>query len=976
MKDSKVKKSARYFALCVFFCAIFVFALQAQTQVDSAAVRQVDSLLQVSSALTDQRNFDQAIDISAVAEKLALEKFGRESAAYARCCTNHGVICREKREYNESEKWFLEALSIREKIDGKLHPEYFKTTAHLTNLYYYMRYYEKAEELYLEAATILEKTTGKNHPDYASNRFGLGLTYYEMGDYERAEPLFLQAKAAMEKLGENEDATSDYSTCLNDLATLYSDLGNDEKAESLYREAIANIEKTGGKENEEYPASLNNLGTVYLDRGKYAKAEALFLEAKAIFEKTEGKESPNYVISLFNLATCYLQTGDYAKAEPLHIEAKAGLERLVGNQHPYYATGLHDLATVYYGMGDYKKAESLYREAVTIREKSLGKAHPDYASILNSLANVYVATGENKKAESLYVECALANQALLAKAARHLSELELGRYMDQFSESQDQTLSFARLSDSPKIIATCFDNTVFSKGFLRQSAGLLRQMAQSNLATANNFQRLKTYQRRLAAQYTQPIAERDSALVAQLESQANDLEKELARTVAGWGQAIQQVKWQEVQAALRPGEAAIEFVSYRFYQNKQTDTTFYAALVLLPGTDAPQFIPLFEEREIANLFKSKGARKSEYVNTLYRSAAQTTGGQKSLYQAIWQPLETTLTDVKTVYFSPDGLLHRINFDAITDQQGKSLSARYNLVQLGSTRQLVVPQALASGPNTSAQLYGGIQYDATPRVAVTTAPDANDLVVRGGSAPLSTSLDWGGEPDSTLRGDSWVYLPSTEAEINNAANIMKANGITSTLLKGADATEESFKKIGTNGLSPRVLHVATHGFFFPDPASSPTGGGREGADEKVFKVSENPMIRSGLVLAGGNHAWKTGNSLRPDLEDGILTAYEISQMNLSNTELVVLSACETGLGDLVGNEGVYGLQRAFKIAGARYLIMSLWQVPDVQTQELMTLFYENWLAKKMAIPDALRAAQQAMQAKYEHPFFWAGFVLVE
>jgi CHAT domain-containing protein len=136
-----------------------------------------------------------------------------------------------------------------------------------------------------------------------------------------------------------------------------------------------------------------------------------------------------------------------------------------------------------------------------------------------------------------------------------------------------------------------------------------------------------------------------------------------------------------------------------------------------------------------------------------------------------------------------------------------------------------------------------------------------------------------------------------------------------------------------------------------------------------------MIRSGLVLAGGNHAWKTGKSLRPDLEDGILTAYEISQMNLANTELVVLSACETGLGDLVGNEGVYGLQRAFKIAGAQHVIMSLWQVPDVQTQELMTAFYINWLSQKMPIPEAFAAAQKVMREKYEHPFFWAGFVLV-
>jgi CHAT domain-containing protein len=137
-----------------------------------------------------------------------------------------------------------------------------------------------------------------------------------------------------------------------------------------------------------------------------------------------------------------------------------------------------------------------------------------------------------------------------------------------------------------------------------------------------------------------------------------------------------------------------------------------------------------------------------------------------------------------------------------------------------------------------------------------------------------------------------------------------------------------------------------------------------------------MIRSGLILAGGNYAWNTGKPYREDMEDGILTAYEISQMNLSSTELVVLSACETGLGDIQGNEGVYGLQRAFKIAGAKYLIMSLWQVPDYQTQELMTTFYSKWLEGRMAIPEAFRAAQKEMREKYRNPYFWAGFVLVE
>jgi len=196
-----------------------------------------------------------------------------------------------------------------------------------------------------------------------------------------------------------------------------------------------------------------------------------------------------------------------------------------------------------------------------------------------------------------------------------------------------------------------------------------------------------------------------------------------------------------------------------------------------------------------------------------------------------------------------------------------------------------------------------------------------------------------------------------------------------LKKGYDGTEEAFKNIGANNASsPRILHIATHGYFFPDPKEN-NSKTVFGDDEPVFKLSDHPMLRSGLIMAGGSNTWK-GEKTLEGREDGVLTAYEISQMNLSNTELVVLSACETGLGTIQGNEGVYGLQRAFKIAGAKYLIMSLWQVPDKQTSLLMTTFYKKWLENKMNISDAFHAAQKELRDIGLDPYQWAGFVLVE
>ncbi len=300
----------------------------------------------------------------------------------------------------------------------------------------------------------------------------------------------------------------------------------------------------------------------------------------------------------------------------------------------------------------------------------------------------------------------------------------------------------------------------------------------------------------------------------------------------------------------------------------------------------------------------------------------------------------------------------------------TLADRYQFVELGSTRQLVVPQQVAAPEGTGeALLFGGIQYemDSTAITATNADLNAREFFIRGAS-DFSIS-------DSTLRGGAWQYLKWSEKEIATLEPILAAGGLKPSVRKGYAATEESFKTIGASKTSPRVLHLATHGFFFPD-ARGEQRAARLGVAEPVFKTSDNPMLRAGLILAGGNYAWKTGKPLRPGMDDGILTAYEISQMNLSGTELVVLSACETGLGDIRGNEGVYGLQRAFKIAGAKYLLMSLWQVSDRETAEFMAAFYQNWLEKKLPIPEAFRATQREMRERFVNPFLWAGFVLVE
>jgi len=1173
----------------LFLMPVFGFS---QSPVDSAAVAgRVDSLIQASRALTGKKEYDKALEVNATGETLAIERFGRESAAYGSCCFNRGRVNHFKKNYQEAEKWYLESKSIREKTLGKEHPDYEKSLnnlrilyremgAHekaeplylearairekilgkehpdyasilnsLGNLYHEMGAYEKAEPPYLEAKAIREKTLGKEHPDYASILNNLGVLYREMGAYEKAESLHLEAKAIREKtlgkehldyasslndlgglyltMGAYEKAEpfyleakaitektigkehSDYAMILDNLGTLYKQMGAYEKAEPLSLEARAITEKTLGKEHPDYASSLNNLGNLYYEMGAYEKAEPLHLEAKAIRGKNLGKEHPDYASSLINLGMLYTKTGAYEKAEPLYLEAKAIKEKTIGKEHPDYASSLNSMGVLYHKMGAYEKAEPFYLESRAIREKNLGKEHPDYVSSLNNLGVLYTEMGAYEKAEPLHLEAkaitektigkehsdyakSLGNlgslyftmgayekaeplflearaileinlgkehpdyaaslhnigslyrdmgayekaeplfleakaireknlgkehpdyamsllalfklyetqnrvtdfepllkdyaelrQSLLSKSATFLSERELAAYAASFQQDGNRlfALLYARLAKNKptsKFPQWCFDHVLFQKGFLLGISSRLNTLASFSPASQELNLRLKSYRRRLAAQYAKPIAERKN--VPELEEKANTLEKEFARTVAGYAEAMRQVHWQEVQQNLKAGEAAIEFVHFPH----ATDSILYAALLLRPGDPAPHFIPLFDKRQLDTLlFHPKDKDAKYYLQDLY--AADRADGLAPLWSLVWKPIEPYLISpsvgggrgevVKTVYLSPSGDLHRINFAAISPEEGKTLAEQYRLVPMNSTRYLVTeapPEATSSAPK-DAVLFGDIHYD----LDTAAVRKANAAI---GAVAQDTT---GGKLQWAARGlfeatDSWAALKGSKPEIDSIGITLAQTGFRVVAREGDAATEEAFKQIGQNGPSPRILHVSTHGYFFPDPETKVSRRTGMGDETIPFKASDHPMIRSGLILAGANYAWKTGRPA-PQSEDGILTAYEVAQMNLQNTELVVLSACETGLGDIKSSEGVYGLQRAFKIAGAKYLLMSLWQVPEEATTLLMTRFYHNWLDEKMPMREALEAAQtwlRGYRTVYDNPYFWAGFVLVE
>jgi len=904
---------------------------------------------------------------------------GKYHPDYAKAVSNLGQLYSAAGRFQEAEPLLLESAEIRKNTLGADHPLYAQTVLNLGNLYDDLALFEKAEQCFLSGVSIMKNALGEDHPDYGTALNNLGAFYLNSERPAEAEKFLLKSRSIQESaMGPESPGLADV---MSNLGYLYSLSGRFAEAEKLLLRVVQIRAKYADYEPFSYLNGMGNLAMVYMNTGRFKESEQLYLQMISLLDSMPYVEPKMQATTWQNLAAVYVESGQYAEAEKWFLKAnKVWIENKI-QSHRSYLSGIADMGLNYAAMGKYSEAEALYLEAKNLTWSRCGKRCSQMPTVLMNMQILYWKSGRLAEAVKTIRESSAYLSEWMGAAPLQFSETEMRHFANRFQVDICRHLSFTETfpKADPELPGICYNDILFHKGYLLHSAARLRKHCTADTAVLKVTNKIQLIQKGLAREYAKAQNERQD--LSHLEQEAVALEKVLLREVPGYGQALQQVAWPDVQARLHSGEAAIEFVHYRYYQPYSTNSVRYAALVLRPGAKMPAFIPLFDEKQLDSLMHTEGERKADYVSKLYtvaeRGATPLEKPQKTLYELLWMPLEKELAGINRIYFSPAGLLHRLNLGAIPVESESTLADRYQLVELGSTRQLVAPytEGFPAKPEGDALLFGGIRFDSdsTAIAQANAGLAAGALVSRG--APTNF------QPDPGLRGTTWNYLKWTEKEVDALVPILKTAGLNTTVRKGHAATEEAFKSIGTVKPSPRILHVATHGFFFPDLRSESADDTKNAAagltgNEPVFKTSEHPMIRSGLLLAGANKAWSSGKPASEKMDDGILTAYEISQMNLSGTELVILSACETGLGDISGNEGVFGLQRAFKIAGAKYLIMSLWQVPDFQTQELMVTFYRHWLEQKKAIPEAFRIAQQEMRDKYQNPYFWAGFVLVE
>jgi len=813
------------------------------------------------------------------------------------------------------------SLKMLEEALGPDHPRTGMTLNNLAEVYRLMGVFAKAEPLYQRALQIDERALGPDHPDTALVLNNIAMLHQSMGDYAKAEPLLQRALKTYEKaLGPDHPKVG---TTFNNLAELYRSIGDYAKAAPLSKRALDIYERALGPDHPEVGVIVNNLAMLHHLEGHYAQAVSLYERMIKIEEKHFGPNHPKVAGGLSNLAMLHEEQEEYAKAEPLLKRALAIYEKAMGLHHPDTGTILNNLAHLYNSMGDYAKAEPLYQRALKIREKALGPDHQDTANTLNNLAFLKIDLGEAKEAVPLIAQ------------ARQAEERSLSNILSFTSEQQ--RLAFQKTTRPYTLLATLGNAAELAERVLRQKGVVLDSLVEDRLvAEASNdpkqreiIEQLRAAKQRLMQlvlevpkDLSESAQKRRAVEKARLSGEVEQLEAGLARQVAGLGKARRalSVTVAQVQSALPKQATLVELLHYDHYHGKNKWELSYGAIVIAPAGE-PKWVPLGSAAEIEKSIKlyRKSARGETNEATLSTVL-------KKLQEQVWAPVERALpAGTTTVIVSPDAELSFVSFATLLTPDDRFLSEKYSIHYMASGRDLLRETKTAEGSKTTMRVFANPDFATNEDRVALVKEETRKVALR--------SIEM-----RDLQSILLPNLPGTEKEAKQLEERANKAGWQTQGSMGPNATEAELRKVN----SPRVLHLATHGFFLPeiDLGAPRNGFSRTEADIPKGKLL-NPMHRSGIAVAGAQttlHAWAKGEVF-PTENDGIVTAEEVGGLKLNDTWLVVLSACDTGSGEAKAGEGVMGLRRGFVQAGTQNLLMTLWPISDETTVNIMLNFYD-------------------------------------
>ncbi len=962
-----------------------------------------ETLAQLAAVLRAEGDLDGALRIYDTIMPIIDKRSGRESITYAHYQNSVAQLLQQKGELQTSLETIDAAIAILDKSEYAVSQmEYFAVLMTKADILAEMSRHNEAMQLYEKCQSLAENALGtKQSSEYlgvlesladlytadndrslelANEILRLSETIYGKGNYQYAQALtqiggvFANAERYSDAIKTyrqaiditiNEHGKDSYllTNPLGGLAYCYNWIGNQDEALRISKQSAELIKTRFGEESIQYALSLIDVAT-YLPMDSINQSLEMCLLAETILARSSNNNDC-YADLLAMIANCYGAKKDIASASIYFEKSLKLLEQIYGKVSVPYVFRELDFARAYANCGEYNKALSMCN-----KHKSLFEPDDDSMSHLQLLGQIAFCHYKLKDTDSTLVVLRqavdLTHNKLLEQFAT-MTSTERSNYWQMFqSDFMEALPSIVYESNNTEYNGYVYDmSCLFSKGILLNIGTEMKKLiAESgDKQLVDKFEQLQYAQVALNKQYELP-ADKRFLSVDSLTRAIDDMERDLMSSCKVYGDYSRNLKvnWKDVQARLRDGEMAVEFLSFPLMAD--SSRTVYVALTLKKDYHQPKMIALFDQSQLEKILQ---------IEQYYSKRMNFT----NISKLVWKPLEEELQGVNKVYFAASGLLHQVPIESLPMWSGEGyLADNISLYRLSSTRQLAL-QNTPSGQPSGMKVFCDADFMMSPQMMASniTASDNENLYTY--LSPSATSQ---------TRGASWNRLPNTRVEAEKIDSIFGGPSVVK-LFDGVRCTEEHFKEM--SGSATKYIHIATHGFYYNETQAEAVRNDshRSGdlaarirfmqSDRKNNVYSEDKaMTRSGLLFCGGGTAM-SGAELPIDVEDGVLTAQEASKMDLRGLQLIVMSACETGLGD-VGGEGVFGIQRGFKMAGAHSIVMSLWKVDDAATQILMTAFYKA--IKDGSTPyEALEAAKEVVRStnyEYSKPLYWAPFILVD
>jgi CHAT domain-containing protein/Flp pilus assembly protein TadD len=914
-------------------------------------------LVNVADVLQAQGDLAAARSRLERARAIMKETLGERHPAYASCLNNLAALLNAQGDLAAARALDEHVLALRKELLGEHHPDYAQSLNNLAAVLKAQGDFAAARPLLEQALEVTKATSGERHPNYAEGLNNLAAVLGAQGDPAAARLLIERALALRkEVLGERHP---DYARSLRALGVVLKEQGDLEAARPLFERAAAILKEALGERHPDYARCLNDLAGVLRSRRDLDGARRLYERTVALRKEALGERHPDYAASLNDLATVLADQGDRAAARSLLERALAVDTEALGERHPASIKDLGNLASMLNEQGDLAGARSSYERVLTLFKEALGERHPDYAKGLDNLAGVLLEQGDRAAARTAFEGALGVAQGALLREMPTLSRRE---QLARLRAVQDDLAKLLSLSaDEPGRAEQDYARVLAWRGLVAEAEAIRREGPEAGDAGAIRaevgaarqvLQRL--YQARVPAGEVAEHARAIRRAVEDLEA----AETRLARAVR-WDPEPPPVR--RVGAALPADAALVDVAQYRRFTppggavKAWSVTPHYAAFVIRPGAEVAR-VELGPAAAIDNAV----AAWRERVKNVGRDE-NTTG--RAVRQLVWEPIEPHVKGAKVVLVAPDGALNFVPWGALPDGEGSYLVKRFAFATVGSGRQLIAMAKSRPEPAGGGLLaVGGVDYGADP--------GKGEVVASRAATVTNGAIIWPG-------------LEGAKAEAEEVAGLFgeRYPGATARRLAGSEATRGRLRK---EMAGRRYLHLATHGYFAPPELKSAL---RPDDEKTTLRSWEGmgraeasgwfPELLSGLVWAGANRPVKEDVQSVLEHDDGaIMTAEEVGGLDLKGCELAVLSACETGLGQTAGGEGVLGLQRAFGQAGCRTVIASLWKVDDRATRDLMASFYGHLWGDRMTPLEALRAAQLELldDPATAHPAFWAAWSL--